>query len=226
VLLVVLTLSAAGGTWLLYGSSWLRVAQVEVTGTRVLTPDRVRPVASVPLGGPLISVDTDGVARRLRATLPRIASVSVERSWPHTIALKVTERTPAVITERSGKFTEVDAGGVQYATSATAPKGVPLVKLTLDQSTSRRYLDTKRLLEAAIAVAGDLPAVVRGQARVIQVRSYDSITVELSGGRSVMWGSDEQGPEKAVAVTALVKAAKGAVHFDVSTPTAPAASAG
>jgi len=56
------------------------------------------------------------------------------------------------------------------------------------------------------------------------VGSYDGITVELSGGRDVMWGSEEDGSLKASVLTALMKARPGAAHFDVSAPTAPAAS--
>ena len=39
-----------------------------------------------------------------------------------------------------------------------------------------------------------------------------------------MWGSGEDGPAKARALTALMKASPKAGHFDVSAPTAPAAS--
>ena len=41
----------------------------------------------------------------------------------------------------------------------------------------------------------------------------------------VVWGSGEQGTEKAAALGALMKAVPHAGHFDVSVPTAPAVSA-
>ncbi|MCW2872121.1 MAG: ftsQ [Streptomyces oryziradicis] len=222
-LLAAVTVLAVAGGWLVYGSSWLAVTRVEVTGTRVLTPGQVRGVADVRLGGALASVDTGAIGRRLRKALPRIGSVEVARSWPHTIRLKVTERTPSALIKKDGKFIEVDPTGVRYATSATAPKGVPLVELTLSQSPSVRLFGTKRLLQAAVEVAADLPSAVHKAARSIRVRSYDNITILLSGGRTVMWGSQERGGEKAVALTALMKAAGGANRFDVSAPSAPAA---
>ena len=86
-------LVAAGAVWVLYGSSWLRVTRVPVSGTRVLTPAEVRDAAAVPVGAPLVSVDTDAIAARMRRKLPRIDTVDVSRSWPHGIELKVTERT-------------------------------------------------------------------------------------------------------------------------------------
>ncbi|MDX6347552.1 MAG: cell division protein FtsQ [Streptomyces sp.] len=222
--LIAATVLVAGGTWLLYGSSWLRVTQVKVTGAEVLTPAEVVAAAAVPLGGPLASADTDGIASRLTKRLPRIDHVDVERSWPHTIALKVTERTPAALVESKGKYVEVDADGVRFATIDSAPSGIPLVELTPAHGASYRYFGTKTLLRSAVEVAGDLPDAVRRQARVIRVSSYDGITVRLSGGRTVVWGSAENGSEKAAALTALMKAAKGADQFDVSAPTSPAAS--
>jgi cell division protein FtsQ len=189
----------------------------------VLTPGQVRDAADVPLGGALASVDTDAIGRRLRKALPRIESVEVNRSWPHTIQLKVTERTPSALIKKGRKFIEVDPNGVRYATSDTAPKGVPLVELRPNQSPSLRIFGTKRLLQAAVEVAADLPSAVHKEAGAIRVRSYDNITIVLSGGRTVMWGSQERGGEKAVALTALMKAAGGANRFDVSAPSAPAA---
>lgn len=53
--------------------------------------------------------------------------------------------------------------------------------------------------------------------------SYDSVVLELTGGRSVTWGG-EQSDAKGRALNALLKAAPKAGHFDVSVPTAPAVS--
>jgi cell division protein FtsQ len=102
---------------------------------------------------------------------------------------------------------------------------VPIIELTPDRSSaSYQHFGTKRLLAAAVQVAADLPKVAYRDARLIEVRSYDDITVELTGGRAVVWGSAEQGAEKAVALTALMKVERDAEFFDVTSPTAPAAS--
>ncbi|MGW5367926.1 cell division protein FtsQ/DivIB [Streptomyces sp. NPDC004009] len=223
-----LALLGAGSTWLLYGSSWLRVRHVSVSGTRMLTPADVREVASVPVGAPLVSVDTGAVEARLRQKLPRIDTVSATRSWPHGIDLKVTERTPVLIVRKAGNFIEVDREGVRFATVSQAPKGVPVLELTASGSgraaASFRRFGAGRLVREAVGVAGALPAPVARATRTVQVRSYDDISVELGDGRTVRWGSGENGRAKARALTALMKAAPGARHFDVSVPTAPASS--
>jgi cell division protein FtsQ len=228
VLAVVLVLLGAGGVWALYGSQWLRVERVSVSGTDVLTPGQVREAADVPVGSPLISVDTDAIEARLLRKLPRIDSVDVVRSWPHGIGLKVVERTPVLIVEKGGKFVEVDDGGVRFATVSQAPKDVPALELTVSESgsgaASLRRFGEDRLVREAVRVAGDIPVAVAKIARTVKVRSYDDISLELSDGRTVAWGSGEKGAAKARTLTALLKAAPDARYFDVSVPTAPASS--
>ncbi|MHC0432107.1 cell division protein FtsQ/DivIB [Streptomyces sp. O3] len=222
--LVAAALLGGGGGWLLYGSPWLRVEHVGVSGTRVLTPAEVRDAAAVPVGAPLISVDTGAIEDRLRRELPRIDSVDAVRSWPRGISLKVTEREPVLVLRKGGRFVEVDADGVRFATVADAPKGVPALELSAADSPSLNRYGTGRLMRAAVRVAGDLPAAVARDTRTVKVRSYDSISLELTKGRTVAWGSSERGAAKAVSLTALMKAAPKAGHFDVTAPTAPAAS--
>ncbi|MGW7573798.1 cell division protein FtsQ/DivIB [Streptomyces sp. NPDC054765] len=224
IITVVAVLLGALGVWALYASNWLRVERVKATGTKVLTPHEVIAAAHAPMNVPLVSVDTDALARRLRARLPRIKTVDVERSWPHTIALKVSERVPELVMRADGKFAEVDAEGVRFATVRTAPQGVPLLEMAVSDSPSLRRFGNDRLRRAAVEVAGDLPTAVRTDVRKVRVRSYDAITLELNGGRTVAWGSREEGAEKAKVLTALLKAAHDGRHFDVSVPSAPAVS--
>ncbi|RPE44662.1 cell division protein FtsQ [Streptomyces sp. Ag109_O5-1] len=222
-------LLGSGSVWLLYGSSWLRVRQVSVSGTAVLTPEQVREAADVPVGAPMVSVDTGGIEARLRRKLPRIDVVDVARSWPHGIRLKVVERTPVLLIAKGGNFTEVDKKGVRFATVSQAPKGAPLLELSLARSgsatASLRRFGTDGLVREAVDIAGDIPAAVRRETQSLKVRSYDDISLVLSGGRTVEWGSSENGAAKARTLGALMKAASGARHFDVSVPTAPASSA-
>lgn len=217
-------LLGSGAVWALYGSSWLRTEQVRITGVDVLSPAEVESAAAVPMGSPLVSVDTDAIADRLRQKLPRIDSVDVVRSWPHGIGLKVTERKPVLLVKKGAKFIEVDAKGVRFATVDKAPGRVPLLELTPGRSASLRRFGSDRLVREAVRVAGDLPGGIAGDTKVVRVTSYDSVSLELTRDREVIWGSGEEGAVKAKVLTALMKAAPKAGHFDVSAPTAPAVS--
>ncbi|MEU3408872.1 FtsQ-type POTRA domain-containing protein [Streptomyces sp. NPDC006670] len=224
VTLAAAALLAGGGTWALYGSSWLRVEKVTASGTEVLTPEQVVSAAAVPVGAPLVGVDTDEIASRVRTRLSRVDSVDVVRAWPHGIGLKVTERKPVLLVKKGADFIEVDAKGVRFDTVAKAPAGVPLLEMAADRSPSARRFDEERLLREAVGIAGGLPDAVAKETLQVKVRSFDSVVLELTRGRTVVWGSGELGEAKGRALTALLKAAPKADHFDVSVPTAPAVS--
>ncbi|MER6527484.1 FtsQ-type POTRA domain-containing protein [Streptomyces sp. NPDC001508] len=228
ILAVATVLLASGSVWLLYGSPWLRAERVSVSGTGVLTPAQVRSAAAVPVGAPLMSIDADAIEARLRRKLPRIDSVDVVRSWPHGIGVKVTERTAVLVMRKGGEFVEVDDDGVRFATVPQAPKGVPVLELAISRpgtaAAGLRRFGTDGLVREAVRIAADIPPAVAHTTRTLKVRSYDNISLELSGGRTVLWGSAENGPAKARTLTALMKAAPDARHFDVTVPTAPASS--
>ncbi|NJQ02403.1 cell division protein FtsQ/DivIB [Streptomyces zingiberis] len=217
-----LALLAAGVFWLLHGSPWVRVERVTVGGTEVLTEKQVRRAAAVQLGTPLATVDASAVAARVRAELPRAGVVEVARSWPHEITIAVTERKAAVLIEKGGTFIEVDRSGVRFATVEKRPKDVPLLDVDVSGSPSLHRFGTERLRREAAGLADALPPEVRRSTRALVVRSYDSVTLRLTGGRTVVWGSPEDTGRKARTLRALLKAAPRAGHFDVSAPTAPA----
>ncbi|MFJ8105363.1 cell division protein FtsQ/DivIB [Streptomyces sp. NPDC096132] len=232
IILALAVLLLGGGTaWVLYGSSWTRVERVTVSGTDVLTPAEVREAAAVPVGTPLVSVDTGEIGARLRAKLPRIDEVEVTRSWPHGIGLKVTERKPVLLIQKGSNFVEVDDEGVRFDTISEALKNVPLLEMALSSTgsggsgaASLRRFGEDRLVREAVKVAGDIPDAVAKRTRALKVRSYDDISLELADGRTVAWGSAEKGALKARTLSALMKASPAARHFDVSAPTAPSSS--
>jgi cell division protein FtsQ len=225
-LLVFVLASALGGfgVWALYGSNWLLVERVSVSGNEVLTKKQVRAAAGIPVGTPLLSVDRVAAERRLKERLPRLGKVDVVRAWPHGIGLKVTERKPELVMKRAGNFIEVDDEGVRFAVVRNQPKGVPVLAMEVKPSASLRHFGADRLRREAVEVTTSLPDSVARDTRTVRVRSYDSITLELTGGRTVLWGSGEQEAAKAKSLTALMKAAEDAEHFDVSVPSAPASS--
>lgn len=218
--------------WALYGSHWLRVERVTVgwadspPSPRELTREQVLDAAGVPVGEPMAALDAAAVRERLLDRLPRLESVDIARAWPHEVVLKVTERQAEVLVETDGGYIEVDAGGVEFARVPEAVPGVPLLVLSLDAGPSLRRFGEERVRAGAVAVAAALPEEVRRETEVIRVRSYDAIVLELTGDRTVLWGSPDQRRAKAEALVALMKAASAAGHFDVSVPSAPAASAG
>ncbi|MFG3255856.1 cell division protein FtsQ/DivIB [Streptomyces sp. NPDC048172] len=224
VTLVLVVLLGAFAVYALYGSPWLRVGHVSVSGNQKLGKAEITRAAAVPEGAPLATVDKTAIAHRVSAALPRVGRVDVVRSWPDGIGLKVTERRPELLMKSAGKYVEVDAEGVRFATVGRPPKGVPLLELEAERSASLRHFGAARLRREAVRAAAALPESLHRATRTVRVSSYDSITLELSHDRTVLWGSAERGKAKAKSLTALMKAAEDESHFDVSVPSAPAAS--
>ena len=129
-------LLAAGG-WVLYGSSWLRVERVRVTGAAAVTPAAAESAAAVPIGSPLISVNTDAIADRMRQKLRRIDSVDVIRAG-RTDRSEGHRTQAGLLIEKGANFIEVDGGGVRFATVDKAPRGVPLLELDGNRSPAGR----------------------------------------------------------------------------------------
>ncbi|GAA3847557.1 cell division protein FtsQ/DivIB [Streptomyces sedi] len=217
------------GAWALYGSDWLRISRVSVhraEGPEKLTEEQILQAAAVPVGSPMASLDKGAVSGRLRAELPRVDSVDVVRAWPDGVSLKVVERS-AVLQEATAEgFAEVDDDGVAFAENAEALEGVPLLELAEADTPSWRRFGEERVRAEAASVLAALPEEVRGELRLVSVASFDSITLELSDGRTVSWGSAEDSDAKAEALRTLFQAAADARHFDVSAPSVPAASGG
>ncbi|TDC24332.1 FtsQ-type POTRA domain-containing protein [Streptomyces sp. 8K308] len=229
IVLLVLAAALGGfGGWALYGSSWLRIEHVSVRwrdeGPRNLTEDQVLEAAGVPLDSPMISLDKDAIRHRLLDRLPRLESVEVVRAWPHGVGLRVTERQAEVLIPVGDRYIEVDEGGVRFGEVAEPIAGVPLLELDLDEGPGLRRFGEDGIRREAVAVALSLPDVVREDLRVIRAASFDSVTLELTGDRTVFWGSSEDPEAKAEALAAVMEAAGDARHFDVSAPTVPAVS--
>ncbi|MEV0531551.1 FtsQ-type POTRA domain-containing protein [Kitasatospora sp. NPDC050463] len=228
----IVVLGALGATvlgvlaWLVFLSSVLDVRSVAVQGVQddKLTVDQVRAAIGTVGAGPLARVDLDDATRRVEA-IPRVARAEVWRGWPHTLRVKITQRTAvAAVKGEDGRFTQVDAEGVSFATEDAAPAGVPVVELRLSQQANdvATVITRPQLVQGAVAVAAGLPAEVRQRAGAVLVHSYDDIQLQLSGGATVRWGSPEQIDRKARVLVALMSQ-KG-TNFDVSAPEAPAVS--
>lgn len=195
--------------WVLLGSSWLVVDKVVVTGESRLSAEQVLRAAQVRRGTPLARVDTGAVASRVRALGP-VAAVSVQRSWPSTLRVVVTEREPVVAVASGKTWTLYDGTGAQLGSAAQVPAGLARLAVAhpgpSDPST-----------RAALTVLQALPPALRTQVALVRATSAEQVSLVLRDGRRVVWGGTSDGPAKATALLALLRM-KGRV-YDVSSPT-------
>lgn len=196
--------------WLVLLSPYLTARGVEVAGAGMAGEARVARAAEVPRGTPLARVDTDLLQRRVEA-IPAVRHAEISRSWPHTLHVEVTPRTPVAVVERGEGLQALDAEGVVFGRYGTRPAGLPLVQ-------PGQGVGREAVVEAA-GVVDALPADVAGRTRTVEVGSVDEITLVLASGRRVVWGSAEQSGTKAeVLAVMLPQLPRGVDEIDVSVP--------
>lgn len=213
------TLLVAGAVaWVLLASPLLAVRTVRVDGAQGLPPDQVAEVAGVAEGTPLVRVDTGAAAARV-AQLPQVAAVEVTRGWPGTVVVTVAERVPVAVVDVDGSRQLIDAGGVVFDTiTGRVPAGVVPMDVP-DPGPDDPA--TRAVLGALTALPRDVRASVAGAV----ASTGDDVTLALSGGRTVRWGSADLTDRKAEVLTALLGQIEAgtlepATTLDVSTPDA------
>ncbi|MFT4164530.1 MAG: FtsQ-type POTRA domain-containing protein [Microlunatus sp.] len=206
---VLLVALLAGAVWLVGFSSVLAARQVAITGLTTLNKDEVTSKAAVPLGVPLARQDLSAIAGRV-AEYPQVEHVAVTRSWPNTVSITVTERTPVFAVRYANLYVLVDKNGVPYLTVTKQPAGLPLAAASKD--------DRASLVEIA-TVSRDLSKKLRKQVVTIRADSPYALVLVLDSGVEIAWGTSEQSKLKGQVALALLKQKPKAI--DVSAPHNP-----
>lgn len=220
-LLVVTTVAGIG--WVFGLSGWFEVREVAVTGTLRVPVSQVTRAAQGEMGRPIFLADLDAV-RSAVGRIPLVSRVRVSRSWPGTLRVEVTERTPqAALPRPQGGVVLVDRDGAVIQQVASAPLGVPLL-----------YVDVERAGAASLRAALDTYLAITPRLREQTLRmgagGPNGVWFELKDGSQVVWGSDAEPDRKESVLAALRRArpsgrgAAGARKYDVSAPGAPAVS--
>lgn len=206
-LVLVMVVGLAVAAWL---SPVLSVRGTEVRGATTVSEDEILGLLAIPQGQPLLRVDTGAAAARV-ATIAKVASARVQRMYPSTIRVTVTERVPVVFVDSPQGTHLLDASGVDYEIAPPPPGVARLV------TPSPGWNDQPTL--AALQVLASLPPDLRAQVGEIAARSISDIALTLLDGRVVHWGGVEKSDRKA-AVTAPLLSQPGQV-YDVSSPDLP-----
>lgn len=211
VLAAVLAVAALVGLGLvLYFTPVMSVRNIEVTGIGAMTRDEVLDAARVQAGTPLLQVDTGQVADRV-AAIRRVASTRVQRQYPSALRIAVVERVPVVVQDLPDGPHLFDRDGVDFA---TAPPPLPLPYLDVEHPGP-----TDPTTRAALQVTTALAPEVAGQVDRVAAVSIASITLTLTDGRVVVWGSTDRTAEKAQKLAALLT--QPGHTYDVSSPDLP-----
>jgi cell division protein FtsQ len=142
--------------------------------------------------------------------LAPVLSAAVSRSWPDTIVIKVTERTPDLAVPSAGGFELIDGDGVRVRFAARKPAGMPVL------TAPTAGLRGNKAVRAAVMVLASLPRKLRSLVVSVSAPAASAVTLRLAGGISVAWGAPGYVRQKAAELAVLLRTH--ARHFDVSDP--------
>ncbi|WP_020423146.1 cell division protein FtsQ/DivIB [Amycolatopsis sp. ATCC 39116] len=211
-LLTVLTV--AGLAYVVLFTSLLGVRSVEVHGANSVPGDQILAAAAVPDLKPMLLLDTDEIAARVTA-IPGVATVDVSRSWPSTVDITVTERTPIGFTAAADGFHLVDSGGLDYKTVQNKPDGLPEVQVAA-------VAPDDPVTRSVVAVLATVPQPLKGQITVVRAKTPGGVEFTLASGKTVRWGNAEKAERKAQVLNVLLTR-EGQV-YDVASPELPTVS--
>jgi len=199
---------------------------VTVSGARHTPLSAVVRTAGLAGHPPLLDVDPGRASARL-AKLPWVRSAVVERRWPDSVIVKVTERVAvAAITRRSGAVAILDSSGRVLADGRDAPAGVVPVVLSVDPGPPGSVLGPSA--SSALAVICYLPPSLRSQVRSVTEGSGGEMILDLGGGLRADLGSATQLRVKFEALESVLAGANlsGPEVVDLTVPEEPTVSQG
>jgi cell division protein FtsQ len=209
-------LCAFGAVVLLIGGSvaaayspLFAVEKITVAGTSTLDAAAVEAALGDQLGTPLALVNESDVKAALIA-FPLIETYALEARPPHDLVVRIVERTPIGVIESGAGFTLVDAAGVALSTTEDRPEGQPVI--AVDGGIESDAFESVGL------VMRSLPADVRAVVTDVSATTLDDVTLTLSSGLTVVWGSADQSAHKARVLASTMAVNPAAREIDVSSP--------
>jgi cell division protein FtsQ len=206
--------SVVGALLLLVGGSvaaayspLFAVEKITIVGATTLDPATLEAALGDQIGTPLALVDSSEIKAALLG-FPLIETYSLEARPPHDLTVRIVERTPVGVLRSDAGYTLVDAAGVALATTTDQPEGQPLLDIAGGAESAA--------FESAGLVIRSLPADVRAQLTGVRATTADDVTLTLSSGLTVVWGSDEESATKGVVLSRTLAAYPAATTIDVS----------
>jgi cell division protein FtsQ len=218
-------------------SPLLAVHHVEVTGIAHTSRSDVVVAAGLQHRELMVDVHPGQVASRL-AALPWVATAGVTRSWPTTVRIRITERTPvATVAGAAGQVADVDATGRVLAVRAAPaagrpvagppPAAAPLPVITglapaggPGSTLGPRAADALALVGA---VARSYPAALAARITTVKVEANGDLGALVTPSVTVRLGSADRLDAKLVAIRTLLERVdfRGVAVVDVRLPDAP-----
>ncbi|GAB3188441.1 cell division protein FtsQ/DivIB [Nesterenkonia suensis] len=207
----------------LYYSPLLTIEQVQVEGNELLTETRAQELLQPLYGRPLPQVGNAQV-QELLAEEPVVEDVVVQGELPNTLSVDIVEHPPVAevrdgdgllfYNEHGDVIRRYDDAGAEHAQGYATP-----------QISNEAALQDEAVFGTIVSVLGQLPAAARETMDSATAESIDSVRLILDDGRTVVWGGEELGEQKATVLEAILASEAedftAADVIDISTPDTP-----
>jgi|GEM_PF-1389587 len=209
-----------GGWAVLYFSPILAIEEISHEGLDLVAESEAEERTAVLIDTPLPQVN-DGNVTELFADTPAVDDVTLRAEPPHGLVVIVNEHTPVAMSPRGKQYVVFSEAGKELAeipSKKAQEFDLPVVASASDVA-------DQEIFDSITQVLGTLPDDLRDQVRAASGASIDSIELELSSGKTVMWGNTEHADKKVRVLEALLgldkeQAAK-ISEYDVSAPDFP-----
>ena len=209
-----------GGSWGVTRSPLLDIDRVVVEGATRSGARVVAETSAVRPGQPLLDLDRGTAARRVGA-LPWVLRAEVDRDWPGTVRIRVTERVPVAVTRANGgAWALLDRSAKVLALVPTAPPGLAVVEGLPEAGGPGARLGAKAA--EALGVVTALPPALTPRVAAVAVGD-GGISLRLAPHGEVRLGPAEAMEEKLQAALTVLGVVDGrtVATLDVRIPTAP-----
>lgn len=218
----------------LFNSSVFAIEEVTVSGANHLTSEELTESAAVPAGSTLLNVDAGGIASRLESN-PWVHSVSVDRVFPHTLNLSVTERSISAVVE----VTVDDSNTIERW--ALSSDGMWLMRIPDQNSEEGKalaaqiYTDADNALKItdipngqapeagtfcdnanvknALAIIDGMTTELADQVKSVSAANSDSTTLTLDNGVEIAFGDATDIRDKERVCLALMEEHQGSISY-------------
>lgn len=193
--LLVLAVVLAAVSWFI---PIFKVGTIEITGAVRTDPAEIEEVSGIIDGGNLLRLDATAAATSI-AALPWVDSVTVSQHLPSTVDIELVEREAALYVRRADGEHVIDTEGRTILIGAPPSEAIEV---------SGTKEDDSDVLPAVIDVIRAIDAHdhnVRGLIASIDAPDQFSMTLHMTDGKEIFWGSSDNSHDKAVALATVVK---------------------
>jgi len=191
-----------------------RVRSIVVTGATHLTNEQVLALARVPAETSLLRLPASQIEERI-AVEPWVAALELDRDFPSTLRIAITEREPAVMVDAGGTdLWLVASDGVWLGQRAGAEEANMIVVRDLDglkPAAGRKATSVE--LSNAILVARGISPELRAMARAISAPSVEKTAILTTEDVEIFIGDATRIADKDRIAREILEREKGKVVY-------------